>query len=60
MPAETPILIEPEKYAVSGEHLTGELALNDMLRLCELILNDDGIVDVTDLLLIVGSWGPCE
>jgi len=23
-------------------------------------LNFDGIVDVSDLLIVVGSWGPCE
>jgi len=23
-------------------------------------LNFDGIVDVTDLLIVVGSWGECE
>ena len=44
MTPDTPIMIEPEKYAVSGKHLTGDLALKDMVRLCELILNDDGIV----------------
>ncbi len=23
-------------------------------------LNEDGIVDVSDLLMVVGNWGPCE
>jgi len=23
-------------------------------------LNFDGIVDVSDLLMVVGNWGPCE
>jgi endonuclease/exonuclease/phosphatase family metal-dependent hydrolase len=27
---------------------------------CEADLNFDGIVDVSDLLIVVGNWGPCE
>jgi hypothetical protein len=23
-------------------------------------VNQDGIVDVSDLLIVVGNWGPCE
>ena len=23
-------------------------------------VNEDGVVNVSDLLLIIGNWGPCE
>ena len=31
----------------------------DSCQICEADLTDDGVVDATDLALLLGSWGPC-
>ena len=38
----------------------GGNTVEDGCVVCEGDTNDDGVVDVTDLLAAVGSWGPCQ
>ena len=44
MPAHQPLLIEPEKYALSGENLSGKLSIQDLSGLSDLVQNRDGTV----------------
>jgi uncharacterized protein len=45
MSPDLPLVIEPAKLAVSGEHLTGQLQLQQLDHISDLILNRDGWVN---------------
>ncbi len=45
MSAHLPLIIEPEKYAQTGKHLTGSFTVSDLSALADLVQNRDGCVN---------------
>ena len=62
------LLVSAKLVVWGGSELAGLFGVSDLLSIIDqwgqsdspADINDDGVVDVQDILLIVGDWGPCE
>ena len=55
------VLCENMPNAVEGIYSDGGgNSMSDSCTVCEGDVNGDDVVNVTDLLAVVGNWGPCE